>query len=438
MPETPHPASSSRFELFASTAPGLESIAAGELKTLGMRGHQEIGGVGFGGDLDRLYEANLWLRTASRVVVRLGRFHANTFYELERRARKLPWEEFLPTSGRVRLRVTCRKSKLYHSDAVAERMMSALTGSVSRSIELSSAGINDEGDDADHAEGAVHTEGAKRAEEADDGKTVPGVGGEAQLFVVRIVHDRVVVSADSSGELLHRRGYRQEIAKAPLRETLAAAMVLASGWRKGEQLLDPMCGSGTIPIEAALIARGVAPGLNRKFQFMNWSSFDERLWNDILETARKSVTDSSEKIRGSDRDAGAIQAAARNAERAGVADTIKFSVEAISEALGELDEVVAGSGWILTNPPYGIRIGESDDLRNLYARLGTVLRAKRGWRVAILTSDSALARQTRLPLIPRFNTRNGGIPVSFLVSEKAGKAAIRPEPAVYEGSVGED
>jgi len=433
MRDSPHPASSSRFELFASTAPGLESIAAGELKALRLRGLQDIGGVGFGGDLDRLYEANLWLRTASRVVVRLGRFHANTFYELERRARKLPWEDFLPASGPVRLRVTCRKSKLYHSDAVAERVLAAISRSVSRSVEVSNEGFNDGRGYADRAEEAEH------ADETDNGEIDSGIEGQAaQLFIVRIIHDQVEVSADSSGELLHRRGYRQEVAKAPLRETLAAAMVLASGWRRGEPLLDSMCGSGTIPIEAALIARGVAPGLQRKFQFMSWPSFDERLWNEILEKARSSVRDSSESIRGSDRDAGAIQAAARNAERAGVADTIQFSVEAISESLGELDDVANGVGWILTNPPYGIRIGESDDLRNLYARLGTALRAKRGWRVGILTSDSALVRQTRLPLVPRFSTQNGGIPVSFLVSEKPGKAELRSEIAMHEGRVSEN
>src|SRR6476661_7713018 len=118
MPDSPHPAVRPPLKFFASTAPGLESIAAGELKALGIRGRQEIGGVTFGGELEHLYEANLWLRTASRVVVRLGRFHASTFYELERRARKLPWGEFLSGSGAVRMRVTCRKSKLYHSDAV--------------------------------------------------------------------------------------------------------------------------------------------------------------------------------------------------------------------------------------------------------------------------------------------------------------------------------
>jgi putative N6-adenine-specific DNA methylase len=417
MPDSSLTAGAPRFQLFASTAPDLESIAAGELRSLGLRGRQEVGGVAFQGDLNRLYEANLWLRTASRIVARLGGFHASTFYELERRAKKLPWEEFLPSTGLVRLRVTCRKSRLYHSDAVAERVLSAISASTSRSINVTAAETNDERGDAEHTEWAEH------ADESDDAQTAADLD-IAQLFIVRIVHDQVEISADSSGELLHRRGYRKEIAKAPLRETLAAAMVLASGWRQGEPLVDPMCGSGTIPIEAAMIARGIAPGLQRRFQFMTWPTFDGNRWNDILGTARESATRSSEGIRGSDRDAGAIEAAARNAERAGVADTLQFSVGSISGALSELEDIETGVGWILSNPPYGIRIGESEDLRDLYARLGTALKAKRGWRVGILTSDSALVRQTRLPLVPRFSTRNGGIPVSFLVSEKKGKGEV--------------
>lgn len=411
MSDSPLANGTSPFQLFASTAPDLESIAAGELRSLGLRGRQELGGVAFAGDLDRLYEANLWLRTASRVIARLGGFHASTFYELERRAKKLRWEEFLPPGGLVRLRVTCRKSRLYHSDAVAERVVSAISASTSRSISVRAAEANDERGDAEQAEGAEHTD------EMDE-EAVPGADDQAQLFIVRIVHDQVEISADSSGELLHRRGYRQEIAKAPLRETLAAAMVLASGWRRGEPLLDPMCGSGTIPIEAAMIARNIAPGLKRRFQFMNWPTFNRRRWEELVDKARESESDSIDGIRGSDRDAGAIQAAARNAERAGVADTVHLGVGSISASLAQLDDVENGVGWILTNPPYGIRIGESKDLRDLYARLGVALKAKRGWRVGILTSDVALVRQTRLPLLPRFSTRNGGIPVSFLVSEK--------------------
>ena len=405
---------SSSFKAFASTGPGLESIAAGELKALGIRGRQEIGGVAFSADLERLYESNLWLRTATRVLVRLGGFHASTFYELERRAKKLPWADFVPASGKVRVRVTCRKSKLYHSDAVAERVLSAIVGSGSRVIE----GGTDERDENDGNGG--NADASETVDASDHGAT--SLGEAAQLFVVRIVNDECEISADSSGELLHKRGYRREIAKAPLRETIAAAMVLASGWKRNEPVLDPMCGSGTIPIEAAMIARKIAPGLRRDFQFMSWHGFEAERWNRILDTAQRAVTDFSGEIAGSDRDAGAIQAAARNAARAGVSENVRFSEDAVSGAIGAIEDSVRKSGWILTNPPYGVRVSDTADLRNLYAKLGLELRSKPGWRLGILTSDSALVRQTRLPLTSRFSTSNGGIPVSYFVSEKTSKA----------------
>ncbi len=423
------PSPSPRFQIFAPTAPGLESIAAGELKSLGVRGRQEIGGVAFDGDLDRIYQANLWLRTASRVVVRLGQFHASTFYELERRSKTLPWQDFLPEKGSVEVRVTCRKSKLYHSDAVAERVLSAIAGAASSNIELrAGSSVTDE-------------YGVDGEDDGGDGGTSAGPSrGLTQLFIVRIVHDHCEISADSSGELLHRRGYRKEVAKAPLRETLAAAMVLASGWdgRRGEPLLDPMCGSGTIPIEAALIARGIAPGLERDFQFMQWPTFDRGLWNDIIEKARASVTNPTLDILGADRDAGAIRAATHNAERAGVARDIRVSAESLSGSIAKIEDVANGEGWILTNPPYGVRVGESEDLRNLYATLGNALKTKRGWRIGILTSDAVLAGQMRLPLRPRFSTSNGGIPVGFLVSEKAAKTEVRSPKSGVGRSVGEN
>ena len=418
---------SPRFQIFAPTAPGLESIAAGELKALGVRGSQEVGGVAFGGELERIYEANLWLRTASRVVVRLGQFHASTFYELERHSKKLPWSDFLPETGAVEVRVTCRKSKLYHSDAVAERVLSAIAGAPARKIELRSAS-------------SVGDEDGEEGETGDsEGSSVGQVRGPTQLFIVRIMHDQCEISADSSGELLHRRGYRKDVAKAPLRETLAAAMVLASGWagQRGAPLLDPMCGSGTIPIEAALIARGIAPGLQRDFQFMKWPSFDRGLWNGIIEKARSSVTNPKLDIRGADRDAGAISAAMHNAGRAGVAGDVRFSVESLSGSIAAIEEVANGEGWILTNPPYGVRVGESKDLRDLYATLGTALKTKPGWRIGVLTSDAMLAGQMRLSLRPRFATSNGGIPVSFLVSEKSGKAAIHSAKTSVGRNAGE-
>jgi putative N6-adenine-specific DNA methylase len=398
------PSRSGKLQIFAATAPGLESITAGELKTLGIKSRQEQGGVAFDGNLDYLYLTNLWLRTASRVVVRLGRFHASTFYELERRAKKLPWTEYLPETGRVEVRVTCRKSRLYHSDAVAERVLGAIARIAPHGVDLRAAPSGDEND----------TETETVADDA------------VQLFVVRIVNDQCEISADTSGALLHRRGYRQEIGKAPLRETLAAAMVLASGWRAKDPLLDPLCGSGTIPIEAALIGVGQAPGLARRFQFMNWPTFDRNLWNEISGKAKESVKKVPLDIGGADRDAGAIEAAKRNAERAGVAADIRFSASPVSASFAGLEDVTAGrgEGWIITNPPYGIRLGESADLRDLYATLGAAVKEKRGWRIGILAADDVLARQMRIRVRSRFATSNGGIPVSYLVSERRDDAVV--------------
>jgi putative N6-adenine-specific DNA methylase len=400
---------SSRLEIFASTAPGLESIAAGELKMLGVRARQEAGGVAFTGDLRRLYDANLWLRTASRITVRLGRFHASTFFELERRAKKLPWNKFLPDAGRVRLRVTCRKSKLYHSDAVAERVLKAIQASASRSIAVADSLSDDE---------TAETETVER-----------DAADSTQLFVVRLFHDECEISADSSGELLHRRGYRQEVGKAPLRETIAAAMVLASGWKGESPLLDPMCGSGTIPIEAAMIARKIAPGLRRSFRFMNWPDFDMSAWAERLEMARSSVVGFSGEILGADRDEGVIGSAQRNAERADLGGDVRFVAETVSGSTSAINQRVdrlahearkgkGDEGWILTNPPYGIRVGGSGDLRNLYATLGSAVRQSPGWRLGVLTSDVDLVHHSQLRMSPRFSTSNGGIPVGFFVSAK--------------------
>jgi putative N6-adenine-specific DNA methylase len=300
-----------------------------------------------------------------------------------------------------------------------------------RVIEGSATEIDDENADA-----SENTDASEMSDASDLQATTRRE--EAQLFVVRIVHDQCEVSADSSGDLLHRRGYRREIAKAPLRETIAAAMVLASGWKGDGPLLDPMCGSGTIPIEAAMIARNIAPGLRRRFQFMEWPAFDAERWNEILANAQAAVTGFSGEILGADRDAGAVQAAARNAERAGVSENVRFSQEAVSGSIAGIDGSAKESGWILTNPPYGIRVGESDDLRNLYATLGSSLKSKPGWRLGILTSDSALVRQTRLSLRPRFSTSNGGIPVSFFASEKIAKAGLHSQEPSVGGIVGDE
>jgi putative N6-adenine-specific DNA methylase len=231
------------------------------------------------------------------------------------------------------------------------------------------------------------------------------------LVVVRLLHDRCTVSIDSSGALLHRRGYRLATAKAPLRETLAAAALLASEWRPDAPLLDPMCGSGTIPIEAALIARRIAPGVRRRFAFEHWPERDPGRWSVLIEEASsRALARAPAPIQGSDRDAGAIDAARANAERAGVA----ADVELVRRPLSAI-EPPAGAGWIVTNPPYGARVGERDALRDLYATLGAVVRRRcPGWAVSMISASARLERQTGLAFQELARTRSGGIPVRLL------------------------
>ena len=230
---------------------------------------------------------------------------------------------------------------------------------------------------------------------------------------MRFFRDVCTVSADSSGALLHFRGYRQQLAKAPLRETLAAAVLLGAGWSGDTPLTDPMCGSGTIPIEGALIARRMAPGRARTFAFLRWPHTDTKMWNAMLESARAGELPSSPvEIVGADRDAGAITAARANAERAGVAADIVFVKQSIS-ALAAAET----AGLVVVNPPYGVRVGDSDALKDLYAQLGNVMRKQRsGSTLGLLSADRALERQTKLPLEERFRTKNGGIPVRLVTA----------------------
>jgi putative N6-adenine-specific DNA methylase len=374
-----------QLSIFAVTAPGLEPICAAELTALGIQARPEDGGVAWTGDVESVARANLWLRTASRVIVRIAEFRAKAFFELELNAKKIDWATYLSPGATVEFRVTCRKSKLYHSDAVAERFAEAVRRAVrGAKVANASAADDDDVDDAPH-----------------------------QLFIVRFLHDVCTVSVDTSGALLHRRGYRQQLAKAPLRETLAAATLLAAGWDGTTPLTDPMCGSGTIPIEAAMIARRMAPGLGRDFAFLRWPKFDANHWATLTGEARgPKLAGSPVRNEGFDRDAGAIDAARANAARAGVASDIEFAVQPIS-ALGDAPV----PGLVASNPPYGVRVGETDRLRNLYAQLGNVLRKRRfGWRVALLSADRKLELQTGLALAPALSTKNGGIPVRVMVA----------------------
>jgi len=393
-------------DAFAVAAPGLAPLVAAELRALGIRTRRpEAGGVAFAASTDALYAANLWSRTASRVLVRLGAFPATAFHELERRARRLPWARFIAPNSLVHVRATCHKSALYHSDAVAARVMDAITRSTG-ALAADGSPDADATDDADDRSG-----------DRTDGPAADGAVERSAplLVVVRIAHDACTVSIDSSGALLHRRGYRLATARAPLRETLAAAMLLASDWTGDGPLLDPLCGSGTIPIEAALIARRRAPGIaraaNRAFAFTGWPEFDTARFAVLVERARDGErTGAPPPILASDRDAGATAATAANATRAGVDADIEIRTAALSDATPP-----PGPGWLVTNPPYGVRVRAAADVRDLYARLGQVARLRcAGWRVALLVADPRLASAVRLPVSPRLRTSNGGIPVTLL------------------------
>jgi len=382
-------------KLFAVCTPGLEPFAAHELYQLGLMGDYsssrpetfptesgspyESGGIEFQGSLRDAYRANLYLRTASRVLVRLGQFYAAEFPELRRKAGRLLWENYLAPERSIALRVTCQKSRLYHETAVAERVAGAIGDRLGKPSPV-------------------------QKYQEDSGTDLP------QLIVVRLVDNLCTISIDSSGALLHRRGYRLATARAPLRETLASAMVMASGWNKISPLLDPFCGSGTIPIEAALLAGRVPAGYRRRFAFMDWPHFDSKFWNELLAGAAKAIVSEIPRIIGSDRDAGAIRAAQANAERAGVAGCIEFSGRAISAI-----DPPPGPGWVVTNPPYGVRVSKTNDLRNLYAQFGKVMRAKcPGWQVTMICDRVQFIRNTGLDFDKGIPAMNGGLKVRLV------------------------
>jgi putative N6-adenine-specific DNA methylase len=378
-----------QFKFFVSCSPGIEPILSGECQGLGLTWSQETqpdmsssageepGGILLWGSLLDVYRCNLHLRTASRVSVRLGSFHAVSFAELRKKAARLEWSRFIHPGQALNISVTCHKSRLYHSDAVAERVLGAVNDSF-----------------------ASQKTGSKPCI----------LGKHGVLVLVRLVNDLCTISIDSSGELLHKRGYRQETAKAPLRETLAAAMLLASGWNGSIPLIDPFCGSGTIPIEAALLSSHIPPGINREFAFMRWPGFERDQWQNLLSIARKEIIPPTTLISGYDRDAGAITIASSNAARAGQKDVILFIQQPISALTAS-----ETPGWIIANPPYGLRVTSGRDLRDLYARFGEILRVNfTGWQAGILVSDPRLGGNLGLP-VPQLTFRfiNGGIPVKY-------------------------
>ena len=344
------------FEIFLATVPGLEAALLAEVRGKGFRQPRAVpGGVTLQGGWPEVWRANLWVRGASRVLARLDQFHVLHLAQLDGRARHVPWSRVLRPDVPFRVEVTCAKSRIYHSDAAAERIETAIR----------------------------ETLGAPAAPDA------------AVVVRARIEHDLCTISVDTSGELLHRRGYKQAVAKAPLRETMAALFLQQCGYDGTEPLLDPMCGAGTFVIEAAEIAARLNPGRARAFAFEQLAGFDAGEWQRMRAVASR--REPAARCHGSDRDAGAIAMSRANAERAGVAGHAEFHQAAISDLVAP----AGPPGLVMVNPPYGNRIGEAAKLVALYRALGQVLlRGFGGWRVGLVTSEPALAQATGLPFLP--------------------------------------
>ncbi len=373
---------------FAVAAPGVEYLLGEELTELGIpKVEVQEGGVAFSGDTEWMMRVNLWSRIASRVLVRAAGFSAPNLRALAAGAAKVSWSSFLGPQHRIRVKATCHASRVYHSGAAAQRVMDAACRATGCS------GITD----LPAAEGGV----------------------DETSVLVRLDRDWCVISMDTSGEHLHRRAYRLETARAPLRENLAAAVLHLAGWDGTVPLLDPMCGSGTFPVEAALLAAGRPPGLNRRFAFMDFPGFEQPLWERILGEAAGRVRSVNVAIQGADRDAGAVAIAQRNAQRAGVLQCIEIAHRPVFRT--PLDLWGDGGGLMVCNPPYGKRIGEKKQLRDLYAAFGAVARRLPRCRVALVTPDPQLARATGLSFEGTGHpVLHGGIRIRVFLSDVAG------------------
>lgn len=385
---------SERRELFVVCAPGLEAIVEGELRGL-LGGAAELRAQGGGIEVEAsdrdLLRLSLELRTATRILARLASFRAASFAELHRRAGRLAWEGLLRPGQPLVVRASAERSRLYHTGGIAERIARGIGERLGAPAPLC------------------------REEDAPP---------EAARVIARIVRDQCTLSVDASGEALHRRGYRLATAKAPLREGLAAALLLASvdpssegeGEGEAEAIVDPMCGSGTLAIEAALLASRTPPGLARAFACEGWPSIDRALVDAVrAELAARPRVAPPAPIVASDRDPGAIAATEANAERAGVRPWLTIRQAELREATPPGER-----GLVITNPPYGVRIAERRRLPAIYAALGARLRERFAgpglrWRLALLVPDPSLAAATGLTLAPRLHFRNGGIPVTLFV-----------------------
>lgn len=344
-----------KYEMIATATFGLEAVVKREINDLGLKIIKtEDGKVTFVGDEHALVKANLWLRCADRVYIKMGEFEALSFEELFQKTKALHWENIIPADGKVIVNGTSVKSQLHSVPAVQSIIQKALSSKICEFYSTD------------------------RLSES----------GATYSVKFTILKNRVTISIDTSGVGLHKRGYRQENVEAPIKETLAAAMIKLSFWRDNRILVDPCCGSGTIVIEAAMIGRNLAPGLQRRFASEQWDIIPDKVWKEERLAAVNAVKRDVElDITACDISAKAIEAAKSNAKKAGVINDIKF----INKDATLFDCEDSG-GIVITNPPYGERIGEKKGIQKLYSGLENFFIHHPTWSCFIITPDLELEK----------------------------------------------
>lgn len=367
-------------QYFATVAKGLEFVAAQELERLGARDvRPDFAGVHFTGSRQLLYRVNLWGRTLFRVLVPIAEFPCANGEQLYQEIQNINWNNYLSPLNTFAVNCTGKNDVLNHTHFTALQVKNAI----------------------------IDQQRAEFGERSDIDINNP------DLWINFHIHDEQgILSLDSSGSSLHRRGYRPAVGLAPLKESLAAALLQMAEWHPDLPFLDPLCGSGTLPIEASLKGLNIAPGLFREtFGFMKWKDFDSKLWEDLKQDALDGqLTTLTAPIVGSDRDEDMIDQASENAQRCGVAKQIRLHTMELSQI-----EPPADHGIIICNPPYGERLGNTEDLAPLYKQLGDVFKQRfKGWTAYILTGNKALGKQVGLRTSRRIAVYNGALPCTLL------------------------
>ena len=367
-----------KLELIATATFGLEAVVKREIEQLGYKIlKSEDGKITYLGDERAIVRSNLWLRCADRVLLKMGEFEALEFEDLFQQTKALPWEEWIPPDGKFTVTGTSVKSKLHSVPACQSIVKKAVVEKLGECYGIS------------HFEetGAEYT------------------------IKATLLKNRVTLTIDTSGAGLHKRGYRVCDVAAPIKETLAAAMVSLSFWNKDRILIDPCCGSGTIPIEAAMQAKNIAPGLGRRFASEGWDAVPEKLWKEERKAAFDAIdNDIALDITGYDIDKRAVEAARENAIEAGVDDCIEFHIMDMTKLSAEGRE----GGIIITNPPYGERIGEAKEIEKIYRKYGEFFKENPTWSLFMITTDKEAEKKTLgRPADRRRKLYNGRLEVCY-------------------------